>query len=1105
MDNSTGSFFKAGAKLAGAFVCPVPSTLSLAQRLVVSAHGQRVENAYDARNAATVREKIRLELAKHLEREAARNDRVREQQDAASARVGAKLAAAVGKKWNTISLGYIDGLRVNFELAKRQHGERKQEQLLKEMEGITERLVASLLGGKSEVAREEDGPAKIPELRLLNTLGGTRPLRPYQQSSLRWLVHLTNHNLSGILADEMGLGKTVQTIAILVYFAEVRRDWGPHLIVVPTTVVMNWKAEFERWAPGLKVLTYMGSRAERAERRKGWTAEDAFHVCIVSYGTAVRDASKLRTKRWGFLVLDEAHVIKNFASLKWQTLFEFRSEFRLLLSGTPLQNSVMELWSLFHFLLPRASAFQSNTEFRDWFSNPMNDMVSGRRELHEETVRRLQALLRPFMLRRLKRDVESELPGKIEKVIMCQLSRRQRALYDDFLQLSDTQSKLRERGAVGGVLGVLLALRKVCNHPDLFEEHSVRSPFVTSRFPGEIAFIHVPRQVLMLNNRTGRRRFAHPICMNSSLVVDVNAGASSITESDNWLGCSGSFGEEDTSVVNWLSLALCFSSFFSAHSTSILERFWSGSPPTVGAFFKPAELRSTAQQKAAAWLLASQQADARNCQSRADFWERCCASRLFRMMVVLGSGGAFSCVRSFLRPLFQIVCPSRTQPDKWLWELPGGRIRAMRLIARSPRWCPRLEDRIRGMETAIPHLCVYVGKALCVTGGPVLHCSLPVLHFRPFRRLSRADLAPLLSICDLQPLRGERCFSATSFLRNLWPIHVRRSFRWPSRRLLIHDCGKLRVLENILKGLRRDGHRVLLFTQFNAMLDILERFLALIGVTYLRIDGGTKPESRQIYADSFNASERITCMILSTRSGGVGLNLTGADTVIFYDIDWNPTMDLQAQDRCHRIGQTRLVTIYRLVSEHTVEERILKKSRERKMLNNIVIRAGNFGAIGDVGTTGSGTSAAAEAGEAMNALSHRVSIRSFFHDFDEDAEVVSQMPDATEDELAQAMVAVEDREDAVALARARREVLAEEVAAQADVLESITSGGPADSSSRCEGLRNAVDKHRLLDVEQVLARSYERLHPTAARRHYDDLRLLFENMIDAEHFPRPPQ
>lgn len=126
------------------------------------------------------------------------------------------------------------------------------------------------------------------------------------------------------------------------------------------------------------------------------------------------------------------------------------------------------------------------------------------------------------------------------------------------------------------------------------------------------------------------------------------------------------------------------------------------------------------------------------------------------------------------------------------------------------------------------------------------------------------------------------------------------------------------------------------------MLDVLEAFLNYHGHIYLRLDGTTKVEQRQMYMERFNNDKRIFAFILSTRSGGVGINLTGADTVIFYDSDWNPTMDAQAQDRCHRIGQTRDVHIYRLVSEKTIEENILKKANQKRLLGDLAIEGGNF-------------------------------------------------------------------------------------------------------------------------------------------------------------------
>lgn len=147
----------------------------------------------------------------------------------------------------------------------------------------------------------------------------------------------------------------------------------------------------------------------------------------------------------------------------------------------------------------------------------------------------------------------------------------------------------------------------------------------------------------------------------------------------------------------------------------------------------------------------------------------------------------------------------------------------------------------------------------------------------------------------------------------LHPIVSNFRTQFPELRLIQYDCGKLQKLDELLYELKQGGHRVLIFTQMSRMLDIFEQFLNYHGHTYLRLDGSTKIEQRQALMERFNADKRIFCFILSTRSGGIGVNLTGADTVIFYDSDWNPTMDAQAQDRCHRIGQTRDVHIYRFV------------------------------------------------------------------------------------------------------------------------------------------------------------------------------------------------
>lgn len=173
-------------------------------------------------------------------------------------------------------------------------------------------------------------------------------------------------------------------------------------------------------------------------------------------------------------------------------------------------------------------------------------------------------------------------------------------------------------------------------------------------------------------------------------------------------------------------------------------------------------------------------------------------------------------------------------------------------------------------------------------------------------------------------------------------LQTKLTIAFPDKSLLQYDCGKLQKLATLLQDLKDNGHRALIFTQMTKVLDILEQFLNYHGYLYMRLDGATKVEDRQILTERFNSDDKVTVFILSSRSGGLGINLTGADTVIFYDSDWNPAMDKQCQDRCHRIGQTRDVHIYRFVSEHTIESNILKKANQKRQLDNVVIQEGDF-------------------------------------------------------------------------------------------------------------------------------------------------------------------
>ena len=326
---------------------------------------------------------------------------------------------------------------------------------------------------------EEEIPKKIEEEQLSVVDVPVPPLlrgnlRTYQKQGLNWLASLYNNQTNGILADEMGLGKTIQTISLLAYLACEKENWGPHLIVVPTSVLLNWEMEFKRFAPGFKVLTYYGSPQQRKEKRKGWNKPDAFHVCIVSYQLVVQDQHSFKRKRWQYMVLDEAHNIKNFRSTRWQALLNFNTQRRLLLTGTPLQNNLAELWSLLYFLMPqtvidgkKVSGFADLEAFQQWFGRPVDKIIEtgqgfGQDKETKKTVAKLHQVLRPYLLRRLKADVEKQMPAKYEHIVYCKLSKRQRFLYDDFMSRAQTKATLAS-GNFMSIVNCLMQLRKVCN------------------------------------------------------------------------------------------------------------------------------------------------------------------------------------------------------------------------------------------------------------------------------------------------------------------------------------------------------------------------------------------------------------------------------------------------------------------------------------------------------------------------------------------------------------------------------------------------------------------------------------------------------------------
>mmetsp|Transcript_971 Transcript_971/g.2083 ORF Transcript_971/g.2083 Transcript_971/m.2083 type:complete len:1855 (-) Transcript_971:1156-6720(-) len=727
-------------------------------------------------------------------------------------------------------------------------GVHRNKELLADLDGIDkakqeDERVTLGAGHLQEDSKNGHGAHRIMPPHLLKG-----SLRDYQRDGLDWLAALYEKGVNGILADEMGLGKTIMTIALIAWLAIDKGNWGPHLVIAPTSVIINWEVEFKKWCPGLKIMTYHGNMKERRVKRNGWTRNNAFHVCITSYNLVVQDANIFRRKKWSYMILDEAQNIKNFQSQRWQTLLNFTSQRRLLLTGTPLQNSIMELWSLMHFLMPEV--FRSHSEFKEWFSSPISAMVLDQKQGEDrgEILYRLHEVLRPFLLRRLKQDVERGLPPKFEHVMLCPLSKRQRRLYEDFMARSETQQTL-EKGNFIGVMNVLMQLRKVCNHPDLFDGRPIVSPFI---MPG--LQLRVPASIILSTPPT----YNYPL----SLVI---------TE---W------------STHQWSRLqVLCAS--HEIEKESILYEYGLLLSGIVSDPLAAVEMRRRFDRSA-------------NLKFMASICHRRCH----------GTSVCDVFLSSLLRTPSGVICNRTT-------NLVGFSYGAL------PELVNTLEVRYGSIK---PNLLVF---GICVTR--VVAKQPEIISPGQYMLHHTREVDRLIVERESRPIRD--LFGSAS---------ARGLVSFPDATLIQWDCGKFQVLVGLLRELKKRGSRCLIFTQMSKMLDILEQFLNLHSHLYLRLDGSTKTDERQRLTERFNSDPKYFCMILTTRAGGVGINLTGADTVIFYDSDWNPAMDAQAQDRVHRIGQTRKVHIYRLISERSVEENILRKANEKRTLEELVISQADF-------------------------------------------------------------------------------------------------------------------------------------------------------------------
>ncbi|KAM9848259.1 chromodomain-helicase-DNA-binding protein 1-like [Aulostomus maculatus] len=353
---------------------------------------------------------------------------------------------------------------------------------------------------KKQVAKKKTTSLALSDVQKWGLRG--IQLRPYQLDGVRWLTQCLGNQQGCILGDEMGLGKTCQTISLLVYMSGGLQEEGPFLVLSPLSVLENWRKELERFAPSLNVLCYKGDKNRRAEIQKDAEKQD-FHVLLTTYELCLKDSSFLRQWKWKVLVIDEAHRLKNQNSLLHKTLTQFSVGFRVLLTGTPIQNNLRELYSLLSFIQP--SIFTADEA--DHFVNSYSGVQS-----QPALAAELQSVLEPFLLRRVKSEVALDLPKKTELVVYHGISALQKKYYKAIL-MKDLEAFGSEQGSKTRLLNILIQLRKCVDHPYLFDgvepepfemgEHLIKASGKLCLLDSILSYVHAGgHRVLLFSQMT---------------------------------------------------------------------------------------------------------------------------------------------------------------------------------------------------------------------------------------------------------------------------------------------------------------------------------------------------------------------------------------------------------------------------------------------------------------------------------------------------------------------------------------------------------------------------------------------------------------------------
>lgn len=730
------------------------------------------------------------------------------------------------------------------------------------------------------------GDITVEQPKLLNCT-----LKEYQRKGLNWLANLYEQGINGILADEMGLGKTVQSISVLAYLAETHDIWGPFLVVTPASTLHNWQQEISNFVPNFNVLPYWGTAKDRKVLRKFWDRKNIiynrnspFHVVVTSYQLVVADSAYFQKMKWQYMILDEAQAIKSSQSSRWRSLLSFQCRNRLLLTGTPIQNNMQELWALLHFIMP--SLFDSHDEFSEWFSKDIEAHAQSNSKLNEEQLRRLHAILKPFMLRRIKKNVQSELGEKIEIDVYCDLTNRQKKLYRmlrsqiNLMDLIENNKRIGTNEDVESLMNVVMQFRKVCNHPDLFERADTKSAFCFGDFPMTESLIReVNESTLELNYNTKNLiKYKLPKTILEECLLP-SYEKRSLTEKDSLINRMFNvyqprhYIHDDDSELSILK--------FVNETPCEIEKIVSRNLVT-NAINNKSYIESTKDEQ----------------------------NRLYRE--IYGTDNKNSLIFS----------DSKDRVPSFLKNLTHDVSKSMYMRSFQPGY----------FETVLaPPIEIVCSKE-----------NFNVIKDDAFfNKTIRQALLPLDLNTQAELLEKQVCVEDWPKAEML-PVEDSNykqggTIRLPSMERFVLESAKLKKLDQMLVDLKKGDHKCLIYFQMTKMMDLMEEYLSYRQYKYIRLDGSSKLSDRRDLVNDWQSNPELFIFLLSTRAGGLGINLTAADTVIFYDSDWNPTIDSQAMDRAHRLGQTRQVTVYRLLVRGTIEERMRDRAKQKEHVQQVVM------------------------------------------------------------------------------------------------------------------------------------------------------------------------